>query len=321
MASVSKEQIAKAREVDLLDYLLTHEPSAIRREGRNYRHQEHDSLVYFGSKGYWYWNSRGKSINALDYLMEIRGYRLVDAVKHLTGDQLLRNSEVKQIPKDQREKTSFRLPEPKVCSLALIPYLQKRGISDAVILRCLQENILYESRINRKPVCVFIGKDDQGEARFGCIRSTQGNLRKDITGSDKRFSFCYPPDHDCSKQLAVFEAPIDALSHASLQQHEGWKWNGYRLALCGTSPVALYAFLERHPEITRVVLHMDNDRAGIINARRIKAAMAQDRRFKHIRVSVNPPRQGKDYNDVLIAQVLKERDSVRAAPQPRHGER
>lgn len=320
MASVSKEQIAKAREVDLLDYLLTHEPSAIRREGSNYRHREHDSLVYSGSKGYWYWNSRGRSINALDYLIEIRGYRLVDAVKHLTGDQLPKGTKAKQIPKEQCEKAPFRLPDPKVCSLALIPYLQKRGISDEVILRCLQENILFESRINGKPVCVFVGKDAQGEARFGCIRGIQGNMRKDISGSDKRFSFCYLPEHGYSKQLAVFEAPIDALSHATLQQQKGWKWDGYRLALCGTSPVALYAFLERYPEITRVVLHMDNDRAGIINARKIKAAMAQDRRFKHIRVSVNPPHQGKDYNDFLSTQVLKQK-GVDHVTQPCHGDR
>lgn len=321
MASVSKEQIAKAREVDLLDYLLAHEPSSIRREGSNYRHREHDSLVYSGSKGYWYWNSRGRSINALDYLMEIRGYCLVDAVKHLTGDEPQKEVTAQHVPKEKVVKAPFQLPKPKVCSLALIPYLQKRGISDEVILRCLQENILYESRFNGKPVCVFVGKDDQGAARFGCIRSIQGILRKDITGSDKRFSFCYPLDHDGGRQLAVFEAPIDALSHATLQQREGWKWDGYRLALCGTSPVALYTFLERHPEITRVVLHMDNDRAGIVNARKIKAAMAQDRRFRHIRVSVNPPRRGKDYNDFLIAQTVKQKSFDRAASQPEHSKR
>ncbi len=41
-------------------------------------------------------------------------------------------------------------------------------------------------------------------------------------------------------------------SHATLQELEGWKWDGYRLSLGGTSHVALTAFLERHPEIRRV---------------------------------------------------------------------
>lgn len=87
------------------------------------------------------------------------------------------------------------------------------------------------------------------------MRGITGNLKKDVYGSDKEFSFCYPPQNPGSRHVAVFEAPIDALSHATLQELEGWKWNGYRLSLGGTSHVALTAFLERHPEIKRVTLY------------------------------------------------------------------
>lgn len=81
---------------------------------------------------------------------------------------------------------------------------------------------------------------------------------------------------------------------------EGWKWNGYRLSLGGTSHVALTSFLERHPEIRRVTLYMDHDLAGFVNARKIKTMLHEDKRFRHIRVSVNPPRMGKDYNEKLL---------------------
>ena len=84
MPGVTKEQIQEAREADLFRYLQFHEPGVLKRDGPNYRHKEHDSLVYVTGKGYWYWNSRGRSINALDYLVEIRGYGLVDAVNTLT---------------------------------------------------------------------------------------------------------------------------------------------------------------------------------------------------------------------------------------------
>lgn len=306
MPGVSREQIEAARQTDLLEYLLTHEPSSIKREGSNYRHVEHDSLVYTGTGKYWYWNSRGRSINALDYLMEIRGHNLTDAVHHLLASDVQQDA----LPaaslsnkQKQTEKSEFVLPKARPCALAMIPYLQKRGISNEVIKRCMQTGILYEARYGGEPVCVFVGRDEQAEARFACIRGTHGKLRKDIAGSDKRFSFCYPPQAPGSRQLAVFEAPIDALSHATLQQRDGWQWNGYRLALCGTSPIALYAFLERHPEINRIVLHMDNDRAGVLNARKIKAAMQQKKSYRHIRVSVNPPRCGKDYNDKLLHHI------------------
>lgn len=103
-----------------------------------------------------------------------------------------------------------------------------------------------------------------------------------------------------ARHVAVFEAPIDALSHATLQELEGWKWNGYRLSLGGTSHVALTSFLERHPEIRCVTLYMDHDLAGFVNARKIKTMLHEDKRFRHIRVSVNPPRMGKDYNEKLL---------------------
>lgn len=86
------------------------------------------------------------------------------------------------------------------------------------------------------------------------MRGITGNLKKDVYGSDKEFSFCYPPQNP-APPCGRFEAPIDALSHATLQELEGWKWNGYRLSLGGTSHVALTAFLERHPEIKRVTLY------------------------------------------------------------------
>ena len=35
-------------------------------------------------------------------------------------------------------------------------------------------------------------------------------------------------------------------------------------------------------------------------ARKIRDMLKQDRRFRHIRVGVNPPRTGKDYNEKLL---------------------
>ena len=61
MPGVTKEQIQAAREADLFAYLQFHEPGVLKRDGPNYRHKEHDSLVYVTGKRYWYWNSRGRS--------------------------------------------------------------------------------------------------------------------------------------------------------------------------------------------------------------------------------------------------------------------
>ena len=233
MPGVTKEQIQAAREADLFTYLQFHEPGVLKQDGPNFRHKEHDSLVYVTGKRYWYWNSRGRSINALDYLIQIRGYGLVDAVHALVGGEIpqepaYRSTAEIQVSKEPEKKT-FALPWARRCATAAVFYLQKRGISSEVIRQCLQAGIFYEARYHGEPVCVFVGKDDSGKAKFACMRSISGNLKKDVYGSDKGYNFCYPPQSPGSRHVAVFEAPIDALSHATLQELEGWKWNGYRL--------------------------------------------------------------------------------------------
>ena len=91
MPGVTKEQIQAAREADLFTYLQFHEPGVLKRDGPNFRHKEHDSLVYVTGKRYWYWNSRGRSINALDYLIQIRGYdhRRDEHLQFIAGVSLL----------------------------------------------------------------------------------------------------------------------------------------------------------------------------------------------------------------------------------------
>ncbi|MCX4374395.1 MAG: DUF3991 domain-containing protein [Dysosmobacter sp.] len=192
MPGVTKEQIQEAREADLFRYLQFHEPGVLKRDGPNYRHKEHDSLVYVTGKRYWYWNSRGRSINALDYLVEIRGYGLMDTVNTLTDGgtrqtENYRSAAAKSHVHKEPEKKPFSLPWAKRCATFAVSYLQRRGISSRVISRCFRSGLLYETRYRDEAVCVFVGKDDGGKARFACMRGIGTNLKKDVAGSDKRF--------------------------------------------------------------------------------------------------------------------------------------
>ena len=131
MPKLSQEQIDQAREVDLLAYLLSHESGVLKQEGANYRHNEHDSLVYVASKNYWYWNSRGRKINAVDYLMEIRGYSFVEAVERLIGSGTLLFLII-QLPAagnsgNRWRKSPSASPKGKRCATFAVSYLQRRG--------------------------------------------------------------------------------------------------------------------------------------------------------------------------------------------------
>lgn len=281
--------------------------------------------MYVTSRDFWYWNSREKRINALDYLIEIRGYDFTEAVTRLTCEGMPRASPYRPQSKPKpRKPAKLYLPWSKKCATGYFKYLRKRGISTKVIQRCCALGLLYEGKYkpnkNEKkyvPVCVFVGTDVTGKPKYACMRGIYETLKKDVYGSDKCYSFCLPPEKPHSSQVAVFEAPVDALSHATLQELEGWQWNGYRLSLGGTSHVALFAFLERHPEIKRVTLYMDNDLAGLKNAHKIRDMLREHPSFKHIRVGINPPREGKDYNEKLMSKLQQ----LQSLPQRRHEKR
>jgi hypothetical protein len=87
--------------------------------------------------------------------------------------------------------------------------------------------------------CVFVGKDEYGEVRFAHMRGIYEKYHRDADGGDKRYSFHIPAQNPDSRHLTVFEAPIDALSHATLGRRDDWQWDGHRLSLGGTSPFPL----------------------------------------------------------------------------------
>lgn len=302
MPGVTKEQIAKAKEWDLLSYLQAYEPGELKKCGNEYCTVTHDSLRI--SNGKWNWHSQsdsqGRGIGgrtALDYLIKVRGLHFVEAVQSLCG--------YCPPPESERPKTKppkpFALPKINRYGTAVVSYLQDRGIDTDIISRCIEMNNLYESR--RYKNCVFVGRDPSGTARFACLRGTYGSFKMDVEGSDKRYSFCLSPTHPC-RSVAVAESPIDALSVASILKMQGIDWQDcHFLSLGGTAPRALLQFLHDHPEVTQISLCLDNDKAGLAGIEKIEEAVRADPELSG-RIALiwpNPPpaAYGKDYNEFL----------------------
>jgi hypothetical protein len=182
-----------------------------------------------------------------------------------------------------------------------VAYLRGRGIGRDVIYRCIGSGILYESDKHR---CVFVGKDESGNARFAFERGTTGDLKKDVSGSNKQFSFSLPPKEPTGHGitiLALFESPVDALAHASIHDIGKTGWDGHRLSLGGVSSAALFGYLERNPQITSVGLSLDNDKAGQDATNRIIKELLSDKRYASMKITVAPPPIGKDYADTVLA--------------------
>ena len=187
MASVSKEQIAKAKEWDLLSYLQHFEPGELKKgRGGEYCTASHDSLKI--SNGKWHWHSKGiGGRTALDYLIKVREMDFVEAVEKLCGEPGAVLSAAEQEENKQEYPKPFSLPEANRYGTAAVFYLQKRGIDADIISECIRQGVFYESRKYHN--CVFVGRDSGGKARYAFLRGIYGDFKMDAEGSDKRFGF------------------------------------------------------------------------------------------------------------------------------------
>jgi len=301
MGYVTPEAIAQAKQMDLLTYLQTFEPDElVRVTPTTYCTREHDSLKI--SNGKWNWFSRGiGGNNALNYLMEVKGYSFTEAVEAITGHGPIpipvRHTEKKPI---QRQ---LLLPEKNNSTDCVYRYLRRRGIAPEIIDYCLRKEILYESADYHN--AVFLGRDKEGVPRYASLRGTIGDFKKEATGSDKHYSFSIV-ENPSSATVHLFESAIDLLSFATLLHNCGRDWKAVpMLSLAGVFktkrknvvPIALAQFLQDHPEVKTLRLHLDNDEVGRGAAEGIVGGL-QD----NYEVIDDPPPSGKDVNEFLQIQ-------------------
>ena len=302
MPYVTEEEIRNARQVDLLSYLKASDPSElVHVSGQTYCTREHDSLKI--SNGKWYWFSRGiGGVSALDYLMKVRGLSLPQAVEAVTG----RGAALQPFQYKREEPSPRRLilPEKNNSAENVIRYLRGRGIHPDIIQYCLEHLMLYESKDYHN--AVFVGYDERGQPRYAALRGTMGNYKGEATGSDKRYSFGFTDDKN-SADLHLFESAIDLMSFATLLHMNGHDWKqDALLSLAGVFqtkrqdvlPVALKRYLDQHPEVRTIHMHLDNDEVGRGAVDGIRANLGS-----RYTVSNEPPACGKDMNDQLMMRL------------------
>lgn len=303
---VTPEQIEKAKQMDLLTYLQSYEPGNLKKISHDtWCTKEHDSLKI--SNGKWHWFSRhigGKT--ALDYLIKVKGISFVKAVEIITGYSAVLPPVYTGIEKPIEPK-KLELPEYNTDICEVRRYLKGRGISDTVIEYCHENKMLYED--TKYHNCVFLGYDGI-TPKYGAVRSTVSDFKRDLTGSDKRFSFFIPAESK-TQTVHLFESAIDLLSFASLEIRIKRNWRrDDLLSLAGVYktdkkqdiPLALRTYLERHTGTKAVYLHLDNDEIGRTATKQITEALSSQ-----YTVIDQPPQSGKDFNDYLKNEIRKEK--------------
>ncbi|MCG4662404.1 DUF3991 and toprim domain-containing protein [[Clostridium] innocuum] len=304
---ISKQDLAKVKELDLLSYFLNYEPDELIRYSRNeYGTKTYSSLRM--SNGLWTsWANSIGGRSALDFFIKIKNWDFLEAAYHIKD--LIENKTPVKVEQPKRVKHQLRLPRRNDNENTVIDYLvNKRCIDKEIINYCIENHLLYEDKNDHS--VIFIGYDSHRLARYSSKRATDSDLKQDIYGSDKAYSFSIPNPN--SNKLHVFESAIDLLSYMTLQKRSGHPYlDDNYLSLSGattigssveesTIPIALETFLKDYPNIKNICLHLDNDKAGKDTV--LKIMYHYNETFNIID---EPPKSGKDFNELLMIKCSK----------------
>ena len=276
----TQAQIDKANAVDLEKFLRAQGETLV-RSGKDYRWKAHDSLTVCGNK--WFRHSQSKGGFPVDFVMEFYGKSFPEAVQMLTGEP----GEV-QPETDPAPSPAFRLPLRNVTNANILNYLtQERKLSPSLVNFFIAAGDIYEDAAHHN--VVFVGRDADGHPHYASSRGIREKFRQDAAGAEKAFGFAH---RGTDKQLLVFEAPIDLLSFIELFP-KNWQQHNY-LSLGGVSGKALRQFLSERPDVERVFLCLDADKAGEDACKRLVELLPDTVSVTRIQPCM------KDWNDVLV---------------------
>ena len=276
----TQAQSDKANAVDLEKFLRAQGETLV-RSGKEYRWKAHDSLTVCGNK--WFRHSQSKGGLPVDFVMEFYGKSFPEAVQMLTGEP----GEV-LLEADTAPSPAFRLPLRNVTNANILNYLtQERKLSPSLVNFFIAAGDIYEDAAHHN--VVFVGRDADGHPRYASSRGIHEKFRQDAAGAEKAFGFAH---RGTDKQLLVFEAPIDLLSFIELFP-KNWQQHSY-LSLGGVSGKALRQFLSERPDVERVFLCLDADKAGEDACKRLAGLLPGTVSVTRIQPCM------KDWNDVLV---------------------
>lgn len=211
--SVSKEEIKKARQANLAEYLLS-KGVQLTKVGRRFKSNEHDSLVFTGNA--YYWNSRQEHGNALDYVTKHMKMDFTAAVKELS----IFNSSDHVKPAQEFKINDIELNPNIQRSIA---YLNKsRNIDYKVIQDLIKSKLLFQSKEGSN--IVFPIKDEKGNVVGAELNGTLSERRYKGIAENSAYGYGFnfrTSDIKNLKNYMFFESGIDMLSYINIQLIEG----------------------------------------------------------------------------------------------------
>mgnify|MGYP001556196672 FL=1 len=303
-----KDKIKIAEEKSILE-VASFAGQTFDRAGSFYKGVEHDSLMIKPNDNAFFWNSRrgeknwsGSPIQFIqnpDLAGELYREDFKDAVELLNSDDFGNADNIKI------EKTTpdFKYDEnnyvKRIDGFKSYNYLvEERKINTQLVDDLQDQNLIKQDRHNN---VAFLWKDAEDNVVGQDLRGTSEKPFKKIETNHGNFGFNFTPSKTEPDNLLIFEAPIDAMSYASLHPEEK---NAYA-SMSGLKEKNVYHqvhhFVKKYEkEPDNIYLCVDNDEPG----KEFVSRMTQDVKFqfksqKDVVFQPNLPNKGKDWNDYL----------------------
>lgn len=205
-------------------------------------------------------------------------------------------------------KNPFILPPQNENNEKVITYLtSERKLKPELVHSLIESDLLYESEKYHN--CVFVCRDFSGKATGAVLRGTynpkSGEPFKGLApNTDGLYGMNISKYTDCqSKQLYVFEAPIDTLSYIQLH---GQKEDATYLAMTGLKPNMVINYAKHIKGLEKIVLCTDNDIAGTDFDKKITSEI--NKMFPKLKITTEKPK-AKDWNEDLCRQNERQQET------------
>ena len=308
----SEEQMRQIYDTNIIDFAVRN-GFEIEKSDKATVHVKNNGGLYLFKHGRGYYSfTEEKGGNIVDFAMHYLGLEKLDAMEHILGCRAYEQTVHIVVPQEKAERGKMQLPPRDTDDRRVYAYLTKaRKIDPEIVQAMMKQGKVYQSRqeINGRirTNCAFVGYDSRGIPRYCALRgpSTDSSFRQDMENSDKTYGFLM---EGRSRRVYEFEAPIDAMSHATLCKLHGIDWRkDYRISEGCLSDKALKRFLGENPQIREIVFCYDNDTDGRLadgtphNHGQVRAAQAKEH-FESLgyTVYIQTPVQ-KDFNKVLTS--------------------
>ncbi|MBN8234917.1 toprim domain-containing protein [Halobacillus kuroshimensis] len=291
---VSADQVEVARNVDLIDY-LERKGEPLKKEGKYYRHQVHDSLVI---KDQMYaWNSKDeKGAGVINFAKMFYGMSFPEAVIDLNKQ----GYKVKDTLHEQKPKEPYQYPshyEVNDRTEAKNYLTKERKIHPKIVQWLDNKDLIAQDKLGN---VVFKWKQQReivGADRQGTSPMKDGRMIKGID-RNSHGSAGFSVDIGKPNSIYLFESPIDALSYWSIKKER--LQNTRLVSMSGLKRQTMIDEIKRMGKeghkVNQITFCTDNDKAGREFAEKYKSLLPN--RLTRI----NTP-STKDWNEKLKLNV------------------